>query len=466
MERFFLYSLQENEKQASFRAFILFVFLLGVTLLFALLCQMSFFSSSSGALLLILGNICAAIILLILTWKTPRNKRALNGSKGYIVDDVKRFDERRVVFARVRYQPGTKEYAQFYEDNPDLFEIDEKRRAAGSLLGTYGSIDSPNQTENVSAMVALRRFGAQMAKPEIIRPAQAGCFSNHKVSMSPQAAAARIKGYAKHLGASLVGITLLNPEWIYSHIGTIYKENWDEGDADWSVWGNEINLGHKYAIVFAEEMDREMIDASPHTPCFVESMHNYAKGAFISTQIAAYIANLGYKATANHVQHYELVLPPLAQDAGLGEIGRMGYLLTKEFGPRVRLSAVTTDMELAVDSPVDIGVEDFCTICKKCASTCPSQSIPEGKMTVDNGILRWKLEPDSCFSYWGKIGTDCCVCMRVCPWSHARTWPHKLIVWLIGRNTWARRLFNYMDDLFYGTHPKSKPPPEWASYDA
>lgn len=73
-----------------------------------------------------------------------------------------------------------------------------------------------------------------------------------------------------------------------------------------------------------------MIASSPHTPVFVESMRNYAKGAFITTQLAAYIANLGYAATANHVQHYDLILPPLAVDAGLGEIGHLGYLMTKQ----------------------------------------------------------------------------------------------------------------------------------------
>jgi len=58
------------------------------------------------------------------------------------------------------------------------------------------------------------------------------------------------------------------------------------------------------------------------------------------------IANLGHEATANHLLHYTAILPPLAVDAGLGEIGRLGYLMTKEFGPRIRLSAVTITFRL------------------------------------------------------------------------------------------------------------------------
>jgi reductive dehalogenase len=196
----------------------------------------------------------------------------------------------------------------------------------------------------------------------------------------------------------------------------------------------------------------------------VESMQNYAKGAYISTQLAGFIANLGYSATANHLRHYDGLMVPWAVDAGLGEVGRLGYLLTKKFGPRVRLSAVSTDLPLVPDKPVDIGVESFCNICKKCAACCPSQSIPAAEQAVVNGTVRWKLNAETCFDYWGKVGTDCNVCMRVCPWSHARTFPHRLIVALITRNEIARRVFSVMDDIFYGKIPRSKAPPRWASF--
>jgi hypothetical protein len=32
----------------------------------------------------------------------------------------------------------------------------------------------------------------------------------------------------------------------------------------------------------------------------------------------------------------------------------------------------------------------------------------------------------------------------------------------VSRNHWARRLFNLMDDVFYGKKPKAKTPPDWA----
>ena len=78
-----------------------------------------------------------------------------------------------------------------------------------------------------------------------------------------------------------------------------------------------------------------------------------------------------------------------------------------------------------------------------------------------NGTLRWKLNAETCFDYWGTVGTDCNICMRVCPWSHANTFPHKIIRKLITRNRYSRRLFSIMDDIFYGKKPKPKVAPKW-----
>jgi len=207
-----------------------------------------------------------------------------------------------------------------------------------------------------------------------------------------------------------------------------------------------------------------LLRRSGANPRALEGTGGVIVGAVIANQVAGYVANLGYSATANHLSRYDCLLVPLAVDAGMGEMGRLGYLMTREFGPRQRLSAVTTDLPLIPDEPVDIGVENFCRICRKCAVCCPSRSIPEGDPEEVNGSLRWKLNEMTCFGYWGKVGTDCNVCMRVCPWSHARTFPHRMIVWMVARNRLARRLFSTMDDIFYGRRPRPKDPPAWAGF--
>jgi reductive dehalogenase len=320
------------------------------------------------------------------------------------------------------------------------------------LFGGMGKLDHPHEGPNVAATIGSFVLPMYLATPEKIKPRGFG----KNISMSSEEATERIKGYTLHLGADMVGIAEFNPLWTYSHHGMTSMNPVD--------WGNEINVDHKYAIVFAEEMDLDMVGAAPHTPTSVETMVNYAKGAYISVQLAAFIANLGYSATANHLAHYESAMVPLAVDAGLGECARMGYVITKEFGPRIRLSAVTTDIPLIPDKPVDIGVDDFCKICKKCAVCCPSNSIPHGDPVEVNGTLRWEHNGKSCAERWGNTGTDCGICMRVCPWSHARTFPHKMIVEGVSRNKLSRRIFSLMDDIFYGRKPEAKKGPRWARY--
>jgi reductive dehalogenase len=455
---FLLSSLREKERRASAFAALQFMGMLGLLILFLALLKSRFFETGVGIAILIAVLILAAGTAFFLLRRTGRNERALKGTKGYIVGDVKRYDEREILFARNRsLRPGSEEYKTFYAQHPELEEYDTRRRERGGPLGQVGSIDRPAEGPNTAATMASLTIPMHLSRQDQIKPHPNPALEGKKFQSTPEEATERIKGYTLHLGADLVGITEINPLWIYSHRGEIFQQNWED-------WGKEILLSdHHYAIVFATEMDFSMVGAAPHTPTVIESMFNYGKGAYIATQLAAFVANLGYSATANHLRHYEAVLVPMAVDAGLGELGRLGYLMTKEFGPRVRLAAVTTNLPLMPDKPVDIGVQDFCRICKKCALCCPSQSIPTGGPMEVNGTLRWKLNAETCFDYWGKIGTDCNICMRVCPWSHARTFPHRLIVELVSRNKTARDIFSLMDDIFYGKKPRAKAPPLWAS---
>jgi reductive dehalogenase len=451
-------SIWEKEKRASIFAAVQFIGMAGVLILFAYGWQTGFLSTGPGIGILIfflIGGVAAGVLLMR---KTQANPKALEGTKGLIVGEVKRPDERDIVFARNRsLRPGSEQYRAYYAMRPEHEQYDTARRQKGGPLGHPGLIDKPRDRPNVAATMASLAIPLHLSTPENYNPSAHPEFSGQRVEISPEEASERIKGYALNTGANLVGITEINPLWVYSNRGEIFHEKWED-------WGSEIEINHKYAIVFATEMAFELVATAPHSPTTIASMGNYAKGAFIATQLAAYIANLGYSATANHLRHYDAALVPLAVDAGLGETARLGYLMTKDFGPRVRLGAVTTDLPLVADKPVDIGAVDFCKICKKCANCCPSNSIPLEDQKEVNGTLRWKLNAETCFNYWGKVGTDCNICMHVCPWSHATTFPHKIIRALITRNRLSRRLFNLMDNIFYGKKPKPKAAPRWANY--
>lgn len=371
---FFISSIWEKEKRASlFGGLQLFV-MICLVIFFFYLNAVSFFNTGVGTVILVLMVLFETALSFLFLRKTPVNTKALAGTKGLFADSVNQFDERDHVFSRNRsLRINSEQYNIYYSEHPELEDPDTKRRTKGGPIGRPGSIDSPDADANIAATLASLSLPHFLSTPEKYSPEPHFFVKekviDKKVDMSPEEATIRLKGYAKALGASLIGTTKINPLWIYSHRGEIFNENWED-------WGKQINLPHTHAIVFAEEMNFDMVGSAPHTPTCIESMINYAKGAYISTQLAGYIANLGYSATANHFRHYDSLMVPLAVDAGLGEAGRLGYLITKKYGPRVRLSLVTTDLPLLQDKPVDLGVEDFCSICKKCAVCCPSNSIP------------------------------------------------------------------------------------------
>jgi len=394
------------------------------------------------------------ILFLLLSLIPGRpNLQALKGTEGYIKGQVERFDERDTVFARNRsLPPGSEVYRKYYEMHSGREERDASRRAAGGPLGRLGSIDKEH-CPNVGMLKAAFLMPFSLGRAEQVAPA----METSPFPIDPQQATHRIKGFAKHLGADLVGICRLDLRWIYSHRGEIFYNNWED-------WGKEIPSPLPFAIVLATEMDGQLVRGAPHTPSVVESGLNYAKGAYISSILASYIAQLGYPAVAHHLRHYDLVLVPVAIDAGLGELGRFGYLITKEFGPRVRLAAVTTSLPLIPDRPIDLGVQEFCDRCLKCADMCPSKSIPDGGKVVYNNVEKWKLDEESCFDYWAKVGTDCNICMAICPYSRPNRSFHRLTRWMVGKSPFARVVFPYIDNIIYGRKWHLKKVPTWIDY--
>ena len=97
---------------------------------------------------------------------------------------------------------------------------------------------------------------------------------------------------------------------------------------------------------------------------------------------------------------------------------------------------------------------DFCRACMKCAENCPGKAISFDDRQWDNGVLRWKINPEACFGYWAAAGTDCARCIQVCPYSHPDNLLHRLARFEVRRNAIARKTAVKMDDVFYGRRPK------------
>jgi ferredoxin len=355
----------------------------------------------------------------------------------------KRFDERDIMFARARLKPGTQNFLDYYEMRPEKKNIDDNIRTKPGLLSPQAKLANEVLFASPEASFTLTEVMGQIVE---------GPAEGDKLSFPVEKMTTYIKGLAGYYGALNVGVTKLHPYHVYSHIG--------RGPG---TYGAEISLDHGYAIAFTVEMDHEMVGANPTPPGVMESAKQYVEAGRVAVQLAAAIRQMGYDARAHIDGNYRVIAPLVARDAGLGEIGRMGLLMTPKQGPRVRLGVVTTTLELLEDGrTASEAVIDFCTICKKCAENCPSRSIPFEPRQEMDGAWRWQINPESCFLYWNVIGTDCGICMTVCPYSHPDTLPHNMLRWGIARSGFMRRGALWMDDILYGRKPARREPPEWA----
>jgi ferredoxin len=358
-------------------------------------------------------------------------------TKAELKQPERQVDEREIIFARARLEPGTDRYREYYQRHPDHKIPDDESRSQPGLLNPEAKFSDRLHSASAAGSFTLT---------EALREAVDGPLAQEPYPETPDYFTRAIKKLAHFFGALDCGITRLQPGQIYSHIGR-----------GTGTYGEPIHLDHAFGVAFTVEMDLEMTAAAPHGPITMESAHQYVESARVAVQLAAAIRELGYPARAHIDGNYRVIAPLVARDAGLGEIGRMGLLMTPRQGPRVRVGLVTTNMPLVPDAYTpDESILDFCRICAKCALNCPSQSIPYDDREVSNGVLRWVINPESCYHYWTIIGTDCGRCLAVCPFSHPDNWAHNLVRWGIKRSGAFRRAALFLDDFFYGKKPSAR----------
>ena len=104
----------------------------------------------------------------------------------------------------------------------------------------------------------------------------------------------------------------------------------------------------------------------------------------------------------------DLSLKYAAWLAGLGSYGLNQLLITRETGPRIRMTAILTDAPFAADHPAgESFVRPECAQCQRCVKVCPVGAIsPDGT-----------FRPQSCRDYMFSTlgGLRCGMCIRVCP---------------------------------------------------
>jgi epoxyqueuosine reductase len=205
-----------------------------------------------------------------------------------------------------------------------------------------------------------------------------------------------LEHYAKSLGVSSIGYTQSPQRWIFQGKGIL----------------------HLNAIVLTMEMDKVRIDTAPSVGGQQAVIEIYRDLGIAANKIAAYLRRHGYSAHAAHPLMGPTLYPPLTQMAGLGWISASGLIITPEYGPRVRLAAVFTNIEnLPFSARNDHAwVEDFCAACGICIRKCPAEAILPEPMRHENGQITYVVNP-RCFPYFSD-NYGCSVCIKVCPFNN------------------------------------------------
>ena len=187
-----------------------------------------------------------------------------------------------------------------------------------------------------------------------------------------------------------------------------------------------------YIIMATTAWDYNKLQAHRHLIGDAAYHVSQIKGNMILKALEGYIKELGYTALRG------VAVPQAVGVASASaSLGRNGLVINKKFGARMHMpDPIMTDLPLVADEPVDIGVEDFCKICRKCANTCPTNSIPFGDKVVHNGIEKYKINWLTCYKlrpyvhdHWG----SCLTCAAVCPFTKPNVWWHNMATSTLAR---------------------------------
>jgi ferredoxin len=393
------------------------------------------------------GHGVAGLILLVISLAAPILLVIPTGKPRGIADPAAtgRIDERTIMFSRSALEPGSSRFDEYYNRYPQHRASDDKFRGLPGLM----SPDS-RKFESLSFAAAAASFDTVEELATLVE----GLPAPERAAVDPGEVTRFLKGWSLKLGAVSCGVTTLHDYHIYSVKGRGPR------------FGEEIDLhgtgGHCCAVAITVEMDHGNLGTAPEGPTLMESAQQYLAAGAIAVQMAAFIRRLGWEAEAHIDGNYKVICPLVARDAGLGEIGRMGLLMTPTLGPRVRLAVVTTDLPLEMDPRnFDPSVLHFCGICSKCADICPPRAIPSGGPAAIDGVERWRIDQEACFAYWCTVGTDCGQCIKVCPYSHPDSLLHNLVRWGLKRSCLFRHFALKMDDVLYGRRPGPLPHRSW-----
>ena len=335
------------------------------------------------------------------TYRIPKEAKTVE-KPPYVIDRsrIRRYDSKNIIFSRVMWDSSWKGYRRMYDEKvPSIISNGELGYSRVDFALAYASWIVHDAFEGGFSWEKIKPYRASVDTVEIDwAKTKYEVYDLCRMSIF-------IKRAARLFGASLIGVCKLNRDWVYA----------------------DVDVPERFGavIVMAVEMDAGGIATSPSAPAAAATGVGYSKMAFILAGMGEFIRNLGYEAI--QCGNDTALSIPLAIDAGLGELGRNGLLITPQYGSRVRLCKILTDLPLEADKPIEFGVKEFCKQCKLCAEQCEAGAIsmddePSFEPTCRSnnpGALKWYVDVERCYLYWCENGVDCSTCIKVCPYSAA-----------------------------------------------
>ncbi len=211
---------------------------------------------------------------------------------------------------------------------------------------------------------------------------------------TPEESSVNVKEAALARDADLVGITSLDQSWVF------------EG----------FEADYKWMVILAVEMDYDNLSEAPGVRAQNEVKLQYMRGTQAAYKLAGWMREQGWDARAHGGPHAGPVLMiPGAIQAGLGELGKHGSMINRQFGSSFRLANVLTNMPLNPDTPDKFGSDEFCLSCQLCTNVCPVDAITPDKKLV-RGEQKWYVDFDKCILFFVE-NNGCAMCLPACPWS-------------------------------------------------
>lgn len=223
---------------------------------------------------------------------------------------------------------------------------------------------------------------------------------------------AELKAYCKSSGADLAGIADLEP-----FRGGL------------SVIPQNLLEPYLFAISIGIHLKNDIINGIVDCPTseYADHYRNVnSKLDNITSAIVKWIALKGFIAEAvpaSHIADEDNLLgnishKAVARMAGIGWQGKSLLIINPEFGPRIRLATVLTNIPLLADKPL----KNKCGRCMECVKACPASAIKNVNTESHYTSRGEAIYLEKCHAkvkeFKAMQGIDariCGVCVKICP---------------------------------------------------